>query len=254
MNKRLFIGNQIIKLEEVDSTNNYLQELIFNSEKEIEGLVVISENQYAGKGQRGNFWESNKGENLTFSILFKPNLFVQQQFFISKIISLSIVDFLNNLGLINVTIKWPNDIYCSDKKIAGILIENSLKQNKISHSIVGIGLNVNQREFNSKLVNPTSIHNELASEKYDLTELLHELLFFVERRYLLLISGKIEAINSDYLLHLYGINEERNFKIKGVMVNAKITGITSIGKLQLKIEDKEKEFDLKDVEFIIRES
>ena len=144
MYNRLFIGNNIISLEEVDSTNRYLKDYLLKDNNTIEGLVVVATNQHSGRGQKGNTWQSEQGKNLTFSIFIKPNIQVQAQFLISKAISLGIVDFLNDVGLSELKIKWPNDIFCKDKKIARILIENTLKGNNVSNSIIGIGLNVNQ--------------------------------------------------------------------------------------------------------------
>ena len=136
MYQRLFIGNKLINLKEVDSTNSYLKQFLSDNNKEIEGLVVVTENQISGRGQKGNSWESEKQKNLTFSIYLKPNIVVHHQFLISKAISLGIIHFLGYLGLNNLKIKWPNDIYCENKKIAGILIENNIRENKIySHWI-----------------------------------------------------------------------------------------------------------------------
>jgi len=249
MYQRLVIGNKIIKLEEVDSTNNYMQQLILNQQNEIEGLVVTTKNQTSGKGLGGNVWHSEKDKNLTFSILLKPNCSIQNQFLISKAISLGVLDFLNDLGLKNVKIKWPNDMYIADKKIAGILIENSVRGNNIYQSIVGIGLNVNQTKFTSYTNNPTSIANEIGKQILSLDELLNQLLFFIERRCILLKTDKADFINKDYINNLYWLNEHRNFKTNNTIFQGTIIGINSIGKLQLKVVDEIKEFDLKEIEF-----
>lgn len=249
MYQRLFIGNKIVKLKEIDSTNSHIKKLI-SDDREVEGLVVITENQIAGRGQKGNVWESEKGKNLTFSIFFKPNMLVHNQFLMSKVISLGIADFLDNLGLGQVKIKWPNDIYCGESKISGILIENSIKENKIYHVIVGIGLNVKQTNFDLKN-SPTSIARELGADLLNLNELLNQLLFFIEKRYLLLKAGKENIIDKDYLSRLYWFNEPRNFKINEESVRAIIVGIDNIGKLQVKINNEIRAFDLKEIEFLV---
>ena len=119
--------------------------------------VWCAEYQTAGRGQRGNRWESRQGENLMFSILFRPrDLKAAGQFVISQICSVGIVRYLSDLGL-DARIKWPNDIYIGDRKICGMLIENTLKDDTLAVSIAGIGLNVNQREFPPELPNPTSV-------------------------------------------------------------------------------------------------
>ncbi len=249
MYQSLFIGNKIIKLDEVDSTNNFLQQLLSNNKNEIEGLVVVAENQFSGKGLGGNVWQSEKGKNLTFSVLLKPNTLIQHQFLISKVISLGVLDFLNALGLESVKIKWPNDIYVGDKKIAGILIENAVRNSKIYHSIVGVGLNVNQTNFTSYLNSPTSIGTIFGSLNLPLDELLNQLLFFIEKRYLLLKANKVEPINKDYIKNLYWFNELRNFKTKNNSFQGTIIGVNTVGKLQLQVSNNIKEFDLKEIEF-----
>ena len=145
-----------------------MRDLILKNKNEIEGLVVFSENQTDGKGQRGNSWITERGKNLTFSLFLKPSILISTQFVLSKIVSLSIVDFLMEMGVKDVKIKWPNDIYCGDKKIAGILIENTISEGKINNCIVGIGLNVNQVNFDSSIQNATSLKLELGFESINL--------------------------------------------------------------------------------------
>lgn len=164
MYKRLFIGEKQVNLTEVNSTNAFMKQLVQNSDNKTEGLVVNTINQTSGRGQQGNRWESEKGKNLTFSVYLRPNTLIQNQFIISKVVSLGIIDFLLDMGLTNAEIKWPNDIYCGKHKIAGILIENTVKGNKVCSSVVGIGLNVNQINFNSGN-NPTSVTKELGVEQ-----------------------------------------------------------------------------------------
>jgi BirA family biotin operon repressor/biotin-[acetyl-CoA-carboxylase] ligase len=146
--------HDIIWLESVDSTNEEAKRHI----SDIDNLSVLSAlEQTAGRGQRGNKWTSNTGENLMFSIVLKdPKICARDQFVLNEIASLSVVDFLSMHG-ISARIKWPNDIYVGSKKICGILIENSLHGSAISSSIIGIGLNINQRNFNINLPNPTSM-------------------------------------------------------------------------------------------------
>jgi len=248
MFKPLFIGEKQINLTEVNSTNTFIKQLVTNSKKEVEGLVVTTRNQTKGRGQQGNTWESEPGKNLTFSIFLKPNILVRNQFLLSKVISLGIVDFLINLGLENVQIKWPNDIYIGKKKIAGILIENTLKSNKVFSTVVGVGLNVNQVKFNSAN-NPISIFNEIGVEK-DLKEVLNQLLFFIEKRYISLRQGKEKKIDADYLNLLLGINKISPFKIRNKILKGEIKGVNSIGKLHVIIEGHLEEFDLKEIVFL----
>ena len=131
------------KIEDVTSTNDYLSQLCKNNETK-EFYTVWAERQTAGRGQRGNSWESEPGKNLTFSIVLYPTVLkARQQFYLSMLVSTAVVYALNNYTK-GFSVKWPNDIYWNDKKIAGILIENELEGNYVMQSIVGIGLNVNQ--------------------------------------------------------------------------------------------------------------
>ena len=146
--------HDIMWLKSVDSTNEEARRHI----SDIDNLSVLSAyEQTAGRGQRGNTWTSNAGENLMFSIVLKsPVLMAEDHFALNEITALSVADFLTTYG-IKAEIKWPNDIYVGDRKICGILIENSFRGNAISSSIIGIGLNINQRNFNVNLPNPTSM-------------------------------------------------------------------------------------------------
>lgn len=120
--------------------------------------VWCAEFQTAGRGQRGNRWESARGENLMFSILFKPlGLRAADQFVLSQACAVGIVRYLQGKGLDGVRVKWPNDVYISDRKVCGMLLENTLKGDTLAVSIAGIGLNINQRVFSPELPNPTSL-------------------------------------------------------------------------------------------------
>jgi BirA family biotin operon repressor/biotin-[acetyl-CoA-carboxylase] ligase len=162
----------IIWLERVDSTNDEARRHI----SEIDNLSVVSAlEQTKGRGQRGNRWSSQPGENLTFSIVVKDfRIKANEQSAISQATALSLVDLLSRHE-IKARIKWPNDIYAGDEKICGILIENSLKGSEIDWSIIGIGLNVNQTAFPEDLPNPTSMKLCTGnSNPYNTREILEE--------------------------------------------------------------------------------
>ena len=165
-------------IDSVDSTNNEVKRRI----ECLSDLSVISAlEQTAGRGQRGNVWLSEPGKNLTFSIAVKygGELFAdaspENEFVINGIISLSVVELLAVHG-IDARIKLPNDIYVNDKKICGILIEHSVLGSSLVHSIIGVGLNVNQLDFDESLANPTSMLLEVAGDEIHLPSLLEELL------------------------------------------------------------------------------
>ncbi len=246
--KTLFIGQKIIHLKAVDSTNNYAAGLLRQSVI-YEGTIVIAEFQQKGKGQRGNHWESEPGKNLTFSIILNPSfLRPEQQFLLNKIISVAISDFLKSLGMAGVSIKWPNDILVDRKKIAGILIENTIRANEIIHSIIGIGLNVNQAKFNSamnaislKIILKKIFHND---------KILEELCSFIESEYLKLRENTTAA-DKKYLQSLFQLSEWKDYQLKGERISARITGVTSSGLLILQDEKGgEINCNLKEVVFL----
>ena len=138
-----FTGKNLVHLERISSTNSYIQELLSNSTPLADGSVIMADEQTHGRGQQGNFWESEPHQNLTFSIYYMPDfLNIDRQYFLSIAVCLGICDFLEKYAEKDFLVKWPNDIYYKDKKIAGILIENSLMGDKIKHSIIGIGINI----------------------------------------------------------------------------------------------------------------
>ncbi len=151
-------------LHEVDSTNNYLFNKLSKGIDYCEGSVFYTFRQTEGRGQIGNSWESQPDKNIAFSILLKPTfIHPKEQFILSEIAALATVNILNSLG-IDFKIKWPNDIYYEDRKVAGILIENRISGNHLEHTIIGIGINVDQTIFLSDAPNPISI-KQIISEK-----------------------------------------------------------------------------------------
>jgi len=245
----LFFGNKIIKLHSIDSTNNYATARMYAEDWQ-EGSVVQASFQTSGKGQPGNHWESEENQNLLCSIILKPSFLpIRDQFLISKVISLSVLNMLESYTT-GVMIKWPNDLYVGQKKISGILIENSILGNKIEYSIVGIGLNINQLKFTSNAPNPVSI-SQLIGHFYNVDRLLDELLVWVERWYLILKSGQHGEINRMYEKRLYQNGVYAQYRdSKGVFLG-KIQGVNPIG--QLLINDSEgqiREYHFKEVSFL----
>ena len=249
----LFSPEKIIRLQSTHSTNDYLTERLRNKAITSEGTVVLAIEQTQGKGMDKNIWESEPGKNLTFSFLLKPDfLRADQQFMLNKAVSLGVCDFVKTY--VNnqiVTIKWPNDIYVQDKKIAGILISNSIEGNELSHSIVGIGININQQKFPNTVHNPVSLSIALRRE-LDLEELLTDLLYWLENRYEQLIKNDWTIISENYLDSLYRFKVQHPFLYDGEQILAKITGVSEYGQLQLITSHQEKlECDFKEIKFII---
>jgi BirA family biotin operon repressor/biotin-[acetyl-CoA-carboxylase] ligase len=252
--KTLFIGQNAIHLKAVGSTNSYASELL-HTIKPPEGTVIYTFEQQNGRGQRGNTWESEPNKNGAFSFILHPTfLQAEQQFLLTKMVSLAVADLMAELlGASDKTreikIKWPNDIYVDNKKIAGILIENTLRDKSIQHSIIGIGLNINQIIFNSYL-NATSLAL-LTNKEFELTSILEKLCEHIEARYLQLKTNKPEALHTAYLKNLYQLNEWKTYRSNNEQFNAKIVGVNSNGKLQLELTSgKTTDFDLKEIQFM----
>ena len=166
---------KILHIEETDSTNQWVKTHLDELRQEGRPLCVTTDYQTAGRGCGTNRWESERGKNLLFSLLVSPNgIRANKQFRISMAISLAICKALGqHLGYL--TIKWPNDIYWRDGKICGILIENTLQGNSVRDSIIGVGLNVNQREFRSNAPNPVSMW-QISEQETDRDALLRDIL------------------------------------------------------------------------------
>jgi len=221
----LFVGQNLVTLKEIDSTNNYLKLLLSNSKPVTDGTVIMAESQYAGRGQQLNRWHSEPGKNLRFSLLLKPHfLAIQQQFDLTRVISLGVASALKQVTGKNITIKWPNDIYYNDSKLGGILIENMVQGRHIKNSIIGIGLNVNQAAFPPEVPNPASLIQILHTD-YDLLTLLSQLCSYIEAWYLKLKAGKLTEIRDAYRQNLYGLNQERYFASDNITFKGVITDV-----------------------------
>jgi BirA family transcriptional regulator, biotin operon repressor / biotin---[acetyl-CoA-carboxylase] ligase len=245
----IFTGNHLIKLKEVDSTNTYLSNLA-SKEKLPDGTVVSAAYQFAGKGQRGNRWLVDKNMNLTFSILYYPTLMsIDMQVLLSQAVSLGVYDYLIPKCK-QVRIKWPNDLYVANKKIGGLLIENTIKGDSISQVIIGVGLNINQEIFDLSLKTATSLRLE-NDETYDLDVELLNLLTFIERRYLQWKNTQILSIKDQYLKVLYLFGSWHNYQLPdGTYLSGKIIGIDDNGLLIVEdIEARRHKFANKEIIF-----
>ena len=245
----------IIWLDSVDSTNNEAKRRISSCDN----MTVLSAlSQTSGRGQRGNTWSSSPGENLTFSIILKDigHIPAVSQSALSEITALSVTELLAQYD-IHAMIKWPNDIYVAERKICGILIENSLRGNHLSSSIIGIGLNINQRNFDVKLPNPTSIVLESQSECSFNTKICLEKFMDIFQGHLDAFSGSEEDFNrlrQLYLSRLWRKNEQHRYidqkenrEFLGV-----IRGLTKAGSLIIENEKGEsKEFAFKEISYIL---
>lgn len=245
--KTLFLGKIVHFLPQCHSTNQEAQKLLKNN-RIIEGEVVITKDQITGKGQRGNTWESETGKNLTCSLILKPSFIsVSDQFVLHMITSLAIYDSLFSILGQKMKIKWPNDIYYEDRKLGGILIENSISADSIENAIIGIGLNVNQIDFS--VPNATSIA-EVCIQEFDLNEILETILLSLEKRYLQAKQGKVNQLSIEYKLRLYKYQSTHSFKGSGGTFIGRIVDVSKSGQLVIEVDDQLRSYNFKEVEFL----
>ncbi len=240
----------IIKLDATDSTNSYLRKLSA-SETVDDYTAIITEKQTEGRGQMGTIWSSQSSKNLTFSVFKDMSEFqLEHPFYISIVTALAVLKTLQFSSISRLSIKWPNDILSANKKICGILIENVIKQNKINASIIGIGLNVNQTEFEN-LPKASSL-KILSGKVYDLNELAIAILNNLKDCFSLLRDGKYDVLKAEYETRLFRKNKPSTFKdAEGLMFSGFIKGISDSGNLQILLEDNIiKSFDLKEVSLL----
>ncbi len=214
--------------------------------------VVWAEHQLAGRGQRGHSWHSTEGENITFSVVLIPSFLpIVEQFLLSEIVALALVDTMAHYGIC-CRIKWTNDIYAADNKIAGVLIEHSLSGESIARTIVGIGLNINQREFPDDIPNPTSMALERGM-MFNREEVLEHYVATLRDLYAMLERGEKEAIEARYIATMYHLAEEHTYAYaSGERFRATIRGVRPTGHLCLEHRDGTiVEYAFKEVEFVL---
>jgi BirA family biotin operon repressor/biotin-[acetyl-CoA-carboxylase] ligase len=245
----MIIGSKIIYIQQLTSTNTHAFSLLERVHPG-EGTIVQTGYQTAGKGQQGNKWESETGKNLLFSIILYPSMITpDKQFILSMVISLGITDFLSR-HLNGSVIKWPNDIYVNNDKIAGMLIENTLISDEIEDSVVGIGLNVNQDEFHPDARNAVSM-KQLTGKEFELNDCLSQLSADLDKRYMQLKKGDYDVIKDDYLSRLMRFLEWHDYKDKNGTFNGRIVSVMDDGKLVIERKSgTESDYYFKEVEFI----
>ena len=247
---------KIIHIAETDSTNRWLQSSLGTVPNEFlskdslgtvpSELCVVADFQTAGKGCGSNSWESERGKNLTFSMLIHPEgIPANAQFRITEVVSVALCETLERIINNKVSIKWPNDIYVGDRKICGILIENRLQGSAIKDCIIGIGLNVNQRVFLSDAPNPVSLY-QLTGQETDLDALLHQFLAAFERVY----RGKTSCF--DYRERLFRKGKDSLFKDKTSCFSARLTDVLPDGRLLLvDNQGRDRLYAFKEVQFVV---
>ena len=266
VNNTFFTGKFLLHLPSVDSTNNYAKELLAKSSP-IDGTVILADEQYAGRGQAGNVWQSDANKNLTFSIIYRTDfLLATEQFYLSMAVSLGIKYAVNSMlsmqnddnSILNTkklltSIKWPNDIYVENKKIAGILIENTISGMHLKYSIIGIGLNVHQDNFPTT-INATSL-KLISSDEVNKMDVLSAVLSSIEKYFLWLKERKYEKLKQAYLTQLFRFNEFAIFKKENKLFEGKIIDVDSIGNLIVERKNGTEifieKFGFKEISFVV---
>ncbi len=236
--------------EQIDSTNAFLQKQ--QSECDIRNWVVSADEQTAGKGMGSNSWESEVGKNLTFSLAADMSFLpAERQFLLSEAVPLGIVEVLDKLLPVEkLSIKWPNDIYYGNRKLAGILINSTIKANMMDISIIGIGLNVNQMQFQDWPTNPISL-KLITGKDFELQPLLEQLaehiIIKVEQ-----LKSNLTTIEQDYLKRLFRYRTWADYEVDGKVLQLLMTGIDPFGRLQLVDEQRTLyTFDIKEIKFVL---
>lgn len=248
------LNNKTIHLKETTSTLTYIRELLKEQVLE-DGFTVYTDFQTSGRGQKGNSWESQEGLNLLFSTVSYPSdLKANKQFIISQLISIAITDILceeindeNN----NISIKWPNDIYWQEKKLAGILIENNITDNKVSQCILGVGINLNQETFKSDAPNPISL-KQITGKTYDIEKTLQKIvdkIYFYHKQ--IESSEGLEEIKSIYKNRLFRRTGKHLFNDNEQTFLAEIVDIEDSGILVLRTQTNEvRKYAFKEIKYI----
>jgi len=239
-----------IHLEQIDSTNAFLQRQ--QSECDIRNWVVSTDEQTAGKGMGSNGWESEVRKNLTFSLALDVSFLpAERQFLLSEAVALGLYEALYPLiPEKKLHIKWPNDIYFENRKLAGILINSTIKANTMDVSIIGIGLNVNQMHFQDWPTHPISM-KMITGKDYDMQPLLEQIIESIYKK-VETLKANPTVIEQDYLKRLYRYHTWADYEVNGKVLRLFITGIDAFGRLML-VDEGEKSccFDVKEIKFVL---
>ncbi len=243
-------GKPLIQLDSVASTNQYAKELTANTRPE-EGTAIMAREQTAGRGQTGNHWYSGKGRNLAVSYVLYPGfLRASMQFYLNMAVSLAVRECAEEACGQEVLIKWPNDIYAGRRKLAGILIENTISGEYLSQSIAGVGMNINETGFPGDLPNPVSLR-QLAGKEFVIGRVEERLRFYLSKYYAQLQLQHLNFLERAYVENLYLFQQTASFYKGEQAFKGEITGITKDGRLIISSGGKELRFAFKEVTFAI---
>ncbi|MCG8327803.1 MAG: biotin--[acetyl-CoA-carboxylase] ligase [Chitinophagales bacterium] len=245
-----FIGKVLLAFDTISSTNTYALELLSKSEPK-EGTVITASYQTEGRGQIGSKWTSEAGKNMMMSIILYPSFVsLKDQFVLNQACALAVRDTFAAYINHEVYVKWPNDIYIGQYKVAGLLLQSAISGQKLQYCVVGLGANVNQGAFPSEIPNASSLYN-ITGQKQDLDGLRDTFFHQLELRYFQLKAKQYDLIKADYLRHMYGFGQQGIFeRPDGVQFTGTITGINSHGHLLLKHDMGEEAFQLKQISLV----
>lgn len=247
----LFVGQNLIKLKEVDSTNNFLKKLLSNSEPLAEGTVIMAGHQFAGRGQQESIWQTEAGKNISTSIFLKPSFLpLNKQFYLNIVVSLGVRDALSQFIPEGIKVKWPNDIYYLNKKLGGILIENTLTGSSIKSSVIGIGLNINQQHFKADLEQKAVSAFQILNKETPIEAVMEKIFVYIEKYYLILRERKYNILQNDYFTKLYNFNILASYKQNGEIFEGTIKGVEDAGFLIMETNKGLRAFDFKEIEFL----
>lgn len=246
----MIIGSSVRHYEKVSSTNTVASALLREATPP-EGTVITASFQESGRGQGGNRWESEPGSNLLMSVILYPVMVKPaEQFVLSRMISLAVHDLVS-LFTPDASIKWPNDIYVRDDKIAGILIENSIMGETLGSTVAGIGLNVNQTVFKSDAPNPVSLAT-VTGTGHDLSDISGKLMKMIDRWYGMVIRGETATLENGYQRVLYRSGEWHLYRDKGGRFEGMIERVMPDGMLVVrKKTGKTAEYAFKEIDYIL---
>ncbi len=241
----------LIYLPECHSTNEVMYEMAATGLL-IEGDIVITDHQYAGKGQGGNRWLSPPGQNLTFSMFFQPrHIPAEKNFLLNIMISLALTDWLGIIHSRDFKIKWPNDIIHAGRKIAGILIRNRVGSGKIKSSVAGIGINVNQVAFPEDL--KAASLRSISGISYDLNQVFNGLVERLDSRYRQSRELKPEKLKTEYLNRLLGMNERMEFQTGEKVINGIIRDVEAEGRLVVEVDGRRVSFRNREIRLLMED-
>jgi BirA family biotin operon repressor/biotin-[acetyl-CoA-carboxylase] ligase len=234
-------------LDTVDSTNNYAMAKV-HAGMATHGMAWFAKEQTSGKGQRGRHWNSEKGKNIAISLVLEPGLLqIADQFQLSAAVAITCFEFFSTYAGEETTIKWPNDLFWRDRKAGGILIENVLQGKTWKWAVVGIGININQEEFDKEIQNPVSL-KQITGKNFDNITMAKELYAMLMKN-----LGELKSaykILDQYNEHLYKINKPVTLKKDGVKFDTVIKEVSAAGRL-ITVDAIEREFDFGEVEWVL---